>query len=373
MLLWMTLSPFTVFSLHNSDDLEKKCPYGCGQRYRDERLIEIQKNVRKLLIKDSNIQGSSPEHKSYDVSCTIEVDDATHYKDYNPFKYDEWAEPSDVTYSRQSSKTNLNEIMLSLENYFDFLQLCEYLNQDIQNISSIMIYNSLQNIRLYKAGLTALQSEDEDTLKLYFNRLDQESQFYFFDSFYKPAKLFKEDISSERQSIKKRKKNKIRHLKTFAKHQNAINDLYLKIFDTCIEKHHSLYTYYLRGFHAYHEGDTIKALDDIRNYINSGGVLNHKTKLLQGKIESEVGLFDAAIVSLTQSLKLNPDSEESLIERAYCHFETGNFDTSIEDYLASGLAPDHSKNNSKSMISFSKGLVQGILQGGVEATTEFIP
>lgn len=76
---------------------------------------------------------------------------------------------------------------------------------------------------------------------------------------------------------------------------------------------------------------------------------------------------------LTKTIKKNPKNKEAYFERATAYFELGNFDESLQDYITSAIKPTPIPKDYVNFLTFSMGLTEGIVQGGAEATTEYIP
>jgi hypothetical protein len=66
-------------------------------------------------------------------------------------------------------------------------------------------------------------------------------------------------------------------------------------------------------------------------------------------------------------------NKQAYFERAVAYFELGQFDLSLEDYFSSKIKLQPISPDSLELMSFSLGLTQGILKGGIQAGAEFIP
>ena len=161
--------------------------------------------------------------------------------------------------------------------------------------------------------------------------------------------------------------------------QARIDDIYRFIFDKCINNHSWSGSFYCRGLLNFHEGYFIDAFDDVSEYLKSpkqkgkDGPLPAEVYFYKGMLESEIGAYAAAVESLSKVIKENSENREAYFERAVAYYELGEFDLSLEDYLASGIRPSPIREGSLDMISFSLGMTTGILKGGAQAGIEFIP
>ncbi len=154
---------------------------------------------------------------------------------------------------------------------------------------------------------------------------------------------------------------------------------FLKLYSQCLKKHPHPKIYYERGMVFFHQGMTLDALGDIRALLDWAR-LNHQEDLLtselylqEGTIYSELGLYDKAVEGLSLAIDKDPNNKEAYYERAGAYFELGDFDLSLKDYLASEITPQAPLSNSIDLVPFSLGLTRGLVKGGMQAGTEFIP
>ncbi|MDR2540009.1 MAG: hypothetical protein LBC45_05425 [Chlamydiales bacterium] len=153
---------------------------------------------------------------------------------------------------------------------------------------------------------------------------------------------------------------------------------FLHLYSKCLEEHPHPKIFYERGMVLFHRGKTLDSLRDIRTLItwakhHQEELLTSELYLQEGIAYAEVGLYDQAIVSLNHSIHKDPHNKQAYFERAAAYFELGQFDVSLEDYLASKIRPESDLLEPLDLISFSLGLVQGILKGGLQAGVEYIP
>lgn len=164
--------------------------------------------------------------------------------------------------------------------------------------------------------------------------------------------------------------------------EEGIHEPFLAIYSQCLAEHPHPKIYYERGMVLFHRGDTLDSLEDIRKFI-SYAEKNRYHKLLtsdlylkEGRLLSECLSYDEAIVALTRAIEKDSSNKDAYFERAIAYFETGDFSKAISDYLASGIHPK--KIDSKNVggfnsITFGQGIALGMLKGGQDSTTEFVP
>jgi tetratricopeptide (TPR) repeat protein len=151
----------------------------------------------------------------------------------------------------------------------------------------------------------------------------------------------------------------------------AIQDPFITLYTECISKHAHPKIYYERGMLHHHMGNYSDSLSDIRIFLDScpKKELTSDLYFKEGSAYNETGIYDKAILSLTQAIEQDPENQDAYFERAYAYFETGEFDKSIDDFLMSNEEYEISIDNSE----FGKSLVQGIIRGGLQGGKEFIP
>ena len=148
--------------------------------------------------------------------------------------------------------------------------------------------------------------------------------------------------------------------------------------DYCIAKHNNPLAHVNRGFFDYMDGNLTDALNQIDLALKKVKAedleaLKANALLLKGRSELEAGLYANAILSLTELIDKYPNNKDAYFERAAAYFELGDFDFSLEDYLTSDMKPGPISTDSIEMVSFSLGLAKGIVQGGSQASIEFVP
>lgn len=153
---------------------------------------------------------------------------------------------------------------------------------------------------------------------------------------------------------------------------------FLQLYSECLKKHPHPKIYYERGMVFFHQGKALDSLSDLSALMewsdqNHQELLTSELYLQEGTVYVELGLYDKAVVSLSNAIHKDPNNKQAYFERAAAYFELGQFDLSLEDYLSSKIKPQPISAESLELISFSLGLTQGILKGGSQAGAEFIP
>ncbi|MBI2743651.1 MAG: tetratricopeptide repeat protein [Chlamydiales bacterium] len=167
-----------------------------------------------------------------------------------------------------------------------------------------------------------------------------------------------------------------------------VQTCYFGIYDACIKNHQSLKALYERGLLNYDQGKFFEALEDVFALIEKAGHLEEnnlpvEAYFCKGVAESELGLYHEAIQSLNSVIEKKPELKDAYLERAIAYFETGQIESSLKDYLQSGvkvtpLGDVLGADNSDSRLEYATGLMQagmawGVLQGGIEGAIDFIP
>lgn len=146
----------------------------------------------------------------------------------------------------------------------------------------------------------------------------------------------------------------------------------------CIAKHQNPMAYINRGLFYYLEGNSLEALDQIDAALKKAKKdqlqqLRDSCLLLKGLTELEAGYYADAVLTLTDLIEKNPAYKEAYFERAVAHFETGEFEKSLSDYLQSkNEEPEKQENNSFS-LEYASGLLEGISKGFQEEFADSLP
>jgi hypothetical protein len=149
--------------------------------------------------------------------------------------------------------------------------------------------------------------------------------------------------------------------------QAETEELYREIFDECIREHKIPWMQYQRGLLNFHEGRFDEALFDVLKLIEASKdpelakSLPPEVYFHKGAIESEVGLYDDAIISFTQVIEKNPKHKEAYFERAVSYFERGEFDLALKDYLLSEVKTEVEPITFS--VEYASGLAAGIKKG----------
>lgn len=159
----------------------------------------------------------------------------------------------------------------------------------------------------------------------------------------------------------------------------TIQPHFLTLYSDCLEKHPHPKIYYERGMIFLHQGRAVESLGDIRKMIewaekeNIPDLLSSDLYLQEGTLNSELGLYDQAVTSLTKAIQKNPQNKEAYFERSVAYLELGDFDASLDDYLISGIRPKPIAKTSRDKLDFAFGLMRGISQGSLQGGVEFFP
>jgi len=186
-------------------------------------------------------------------------------------------------------------------------------------------------------------------------------------------KQIKNAIHVEEKRIDRYNLEYQKRLEIYQQTQTEVLSTYQNIFDKCVKNHGWLGAYYQRGMTYFEEGDFIRAINDIDHYIQQGKELNAQVYQQKGHLESILGKYDDAILSLSKAIGQNPENKEVFFERAIAYFETGDFTQALEDYLESGHQSTNFDSKDIALFSFSTGIIKGITSGGVHSLENFVP
>lgn len=164
--------------------------------------------------------------------------------------------------------------------------------------------------------------------------------------------------------------------------EESIQRPFLKLYNQCLQKHPHPKIYYERGMVLFRQGDTLDSLADIRKFIAYAeknryyDLLTSDLYLKEGRLLNECLSYDEAIVALTRAIEKDSANKDAYFERAIAYFETGDFSKGLSDYLASGIRPkkiDPKKVGRFNSITFGQGIALGMVKGGQDSVTEFVP
>ena len=149
--------------------------------------------------------------------------------------------------------------------------------------------------------------------------------------------------------------------------------------DDCLKYHDNPSSYFDLSLFYFSEGDCMRAIEAIQTLSEKVDIESLETKFAseiyqaQGEAESEVGLYEQAIVSLGLALQKDPSNKNLYLERAINYFEAGKFDEAIADYLEAGKPRKTPELSSQQVMEFSAGLCLGLAKGGGQSVVEFVP
>lgn len=348
------------------------CPYGCGSST-DPDVGNVGKVLLQSLEKIDFLEGTT----------TIGCDDG----DYGEF-YEQvlggqtWQllyRASYEYYNDEDIEEEEDELQSAVEYHFSREKLWEensYQHSDAfeTNLSNYLETNAFIQTVFGDIHFCFDNAQKEELLNIedYRRRIAQnlsheENQYYL------------SRIDSEQRSLDRESLEHSRRMNVIESAQAHVKEIYTNIFNDCIANHNWHGSFYCRGLLNFQEGYFIDAFDDISQYLKSasrkedGNIFLAEVYFYKGLLESEMGIYNAAIESLNRAIKANPGNKEAYFERAVAYYELGEFDLSLEDYLMSGIKPHPITPDSLSMISFSLGMTKGILMGGAQAGIEFIP
>jgi tetratricopeptide (TPR) repeat protein len=170
--------------------------------------------------------------------------------------------------------------------------------------------------------------------------------------------------------------------KTLIAIEESIHEPFHAIYSQCLAEHPHPKIFYERGMVLFHRGETLDSLEDIRKFITYAeknlyyDLLTSDLYLNEGRLLSECLSYDEAVVALTKAIEKDSANKDAYFERAIAYFEAGDFSKALSDYLASGIRPtkiDPKKVGRFNSITFGQGVGLGMLKGGQDSVTEFVP
>lgn len=365
---------FSVFLHANKDEnetctfvtyagLSMECHEGCNDPEEDpakQELIELlEKTVRKIFVncaplslKDTLI--SSWEYEEGTGECTV---------------YD-WKSTKGFYIENFPHKT------YTVTTHAQFLEMAEAMRADLQ----FYYYDLyLQELNLYRSFLSPLKSKQENWSYAHVD-FTENGKLEFLES---GGRYVYEVIPELQMQIETLEENLIDHYpQVFSKKQELlekgiekIDAKFREIFVWCLENHQPEGIAFHAALENFIGGDFETAFEQILWLIEQTekhqvkDELLSKLYLLKGQIQSEFGLFADAIIGLTTAIQKNPSMKEAYFERASAHFELGQFDLAVEDYLASEIRPKPDLNPTQ----LGLGITAGIIHGAGESALEFIP
>jgi len=166
------------------------------------------------------------------------------------------------------------------------------------------------------------------------------------------------------------------HMPLIKKRLSAVVNEYTAIFDQCIANHQAPASYFERSRIHYEWGDAIDCIEDIKTlfevcppeYISEE--LSSKLERTKGYAECEIGLYDEAILTLSNYMKNHPHHERDYLERAIAYFETGQLDQAIEDFARSGFSTSPIPPDWKDDLDLVTGFTLGLGKGGFDSVVD---
>ncbi len=176
-------------------------------------------------------------------------------------------------------------------------------------------------------------------------------------------KEYKNDLKSYKSRRDKRRED-------WVKQRLFVTSTLQRLYESCIAKQHdNLRAIYEYGFMKFKQGDHKTATNSMQQLIRLSLQTGNPTYLradtyIKLGIACSMSLeYAQAVEALTQAIEAHTAGERAYLERAIAHFEQGNFDAAISDYLASGKQNTFSAPDLPSTIDFAKGLSLGASHG----------
>lgn len=155
-------------------------------------------------------------------------------------------------------------------------------------------------------------------------------------------------------------------------------DLFLELYNNCINQHSSISARYERGRIFFDKGLYEESMSDIQELISSEQwkeevIMQKESLLMQGVAQLETHNYDLAIDALSLLIEKDPTNKEALFNRAVAYFEIGDFELALKDYLSSEKSLSVHNDELKVNEAFKDALMAGLLKGANEGIREFVP
>lgn len=195
---------------------------------------------------------------------------------------------------------------------------------------------------------------------------------YFRGSYYTLGELERqlEWVSKKRSKLEENIKQSSEVLQ---KSRDEMTRLFIKIYDDCIEDHVCPNSIYHRGKIAFSLGDTVVFIGNVFSLISSGYDIDSESLHQLGQAYNEANQYDQAIRVLSECIENDPQNSEVYLDRAVAYFETGQFGSSLQDYLDSGLRPTYLDDDNLNYLQVCKGVVVGACRGAIDSSIDFFP
>ncbi len=149
---------------------------------------------------------------------------------------------------------------------------------------------------------------------------------------------------------------------------DKLQERFINLYNECLAQHPHPKIFYERGMIHAHRGNWDESVDDIRSAIELAketpdNLLSSELYLQEGVCYAERGLYDQALIALTEALVKNPENKEAYFERAVVYFEKMEMDLALNDFISSEFSSPISEKQSTFSIDYAKGLTAGIEKG----------
>ena len=152
---------------------------------------------------------------------------------------------------------------------------------------------------------------------------------------------------------------------------------YTEIFSNCTETHKAPSAFYTLALQYFDTGLDMNCIENIRKLLEItppellSQEISKQISLKKGTAESELALFDEAILTLSTHIQNHPKDKGAYIERAITHFESGDLHSAMEDF--SYLEKSDPISADAENLELAEGLIDGIKVGALESIIDFIP
>ncbi len=308
------------------------CPYGCFDSDENPKLIEVEFLFKKCL-KDTKMDQRTPILPQTGKWYSLIWGQSCPYSEF---------------IRCATSPHDRNDTDYELSSYPVFLDAMNRLRQDIDLHVQLSIDHYKESIK-----------EQESVEKVNMSPPNAQSPYG------------QERIRNLSNSIETLQKEYPQRIQAFEDAEAKIDKIFRELIENCATEHESPDAFYQRGLFYFNRGLTLEAFEDMLRYLKTNNqTVTNNAYIYKGKIESELGLYNQAIDSLSRAIENTPNLEDAYFERAVAYFEIGKYASALQDFKASHLKSTPIYDD-QSNFDFAAGLIAlGALEGIVRETTE---
>ena len=193
-------------------------------------------------------------------------------------------------------------------------------------------------------------------------------------------KIFKRELPHERKNAQEEieRFNGFIHINNEC--DNKIRCEFRKKYQRCYERgHQNSDIFFDFGFLEFIEGNSESAAEHAQKYLNAvknsspNPHLDSIKHSFIGQAYLELSLYSNAIDQLTLAIESDPTNKSAYFHRSVAHFETGNFDLALQDYINSDKGSEISNSFMEASDEFIMSLLSSLRNGMSDGASNFVP